>query len=85
MSLGSKVMNRRGFLQAGAMGALTSPRLLAGLSGHVSALAIGSNIESGRATPRSLLSQYSPEDERQRLQNIAFANVQSMDACASIS
>jgi hypothetical protein len=80
MSLESKVMNRRGFLQSGAIGALASPKLLAGLSGHVSTLTIGSDGEADRATPRSRLSPYSPADERQRLQNIALCQ-RSIHGC----
>src|SRR5579859_2984405 len=73
-------MNRRGFLQSGAIGALASPKLLAGLSGQRSTLTIGSHESSGRATSRALLSHYCPEDERRRLQNIALCE-RSIHGC----
>ena len=65
-------MNRRGFFKSGAIGALASPKLLAELSGHSSSLTIGRDGGADRATPRSLLSQSSPEDERRQLNNIAL-------------
>lgn len=64
-------MNRRGFLQSGVVGALASAKLGAGLSNHISSATVSNNDESDR-TPRSLLSQYTAEDHRQRLNNIAL-------------
>lgn len=56
-------MNRRGFLKSGAVGALASPRLLAGLSGR--------DQQPGRAAP-NVPDPYSATDERRRLENIAI-------------
>lgn len=65
-------MNRRGFLQSGALGALVNPKLLAGITRNVSSSAIAREEDTGRLTPTLPLSQYSPEDHKQRLNNIAL-------------
>lgn len=73
-------MNRRRFLRSGAIGALASPKLLAGLSADGSALTIGSEGPSDPAAKRSRLSPHSSEDERERLQNIALCE-RSIHGC----
>lgn len=65
-------MNRRRFLQSSAIGALANPKLLVGLPRNVPPLTTGIDGLSDREIPLSRSSQYSPEDERQRLQNIAL-------------
>lgn len=62
-------MNRRRFLQSGAVGALASAKLVAGFSNHISAPATASNIDE---SDRTSLSHYTAEDHRQRLSNIAL-------------
>ena len=73
-------MNRRGFLQSGALGALVSPKLLAEVTKRVSSLPTEREGERGRRTPTSSLSQYSPEDHRRRLNNIALCE-RSIHGC----
>ena len=73
-------MNRRRFLQSGAIGTLASPKLLAELSGNASPLTTAPGKPSEQATPKSRLRQYSPAEERQRLQNIALCE-RSIHGC----
>jgi hypothetical protein len=73
-------MNRRGFFKSGAVGALAGPKLLDDLSRISSSLAIGLNGEGDRAKLKSSLCQHSPEDERQRIENIALCE-RSIHGC----
>jgi len=73
-------MNRRGFFKSGAISALAGPSVLAGLSGNSSSWTIGRDGEVDPAKPTSTLSQYSPEDERQRLNNRALCE-RSIHGC----
>ena len=65
-------MNRRGFLKSGVAGALADPKFLAGLSGNAASLNIGPDKNAGPITPKSPWSEYTPEDHRRRLKNIAL-------------
>lgn len=67
-----KTMDRRGFLKSGATGALARGKLLAGLCGSSSSFTKGSNVDVDQSKSRSALCQYSPEEQRQRLKNIAL-------------
>jgi hypothetical protein len=73
-------MNRRGFFKAGAIGAWASSNVLAGISGNCSSLAIARDREADWEKPRSTLSEYGPEDQRQRLNNIALCE-RSIRSC----
>ncbi|HLV86996.1 MAG TPA: hypothetical protein VKV39_08480 [Candidatus Sulfotelmatobacter sp.] len=63
-------MNRRGFLKSGAMGALAKRHLLGGIAAG-SYLLPASAERASLYIPKSSLDRYTPEDHRQRLQNIA--------------
>jgi hypothetical protein len=65
-------MNRRGFFKSGAVGALSSQRVLTDLCSGGSSLEIDLDKAAHRATPLAVLRPYDREDERLRLQNIAL-------------
>ena len=67
-------MNRRKFLQSGAIGAMAAPKLLKGTSGRssISSPVISDQDAAVRISRSSWLSQYNADDHRQRLKNIAL-------------
>ena len=71
-------MDRRKFLKSGAIGALASPDILAGISGNCCSLRIAQNQATDSAKPS--LRAYGPEDQRQRLNNIALGE-RSIHSC----
>ena len=73
-------MNRRRFLKSGAIGALATPTMLAGSSRNACLASMGAGDEDAARTSRtSWLSQYSAEDHRQRLKNIALCEASIHD------